>query len=119
MPNPTECSLQFSDNICVGEAREVSLVEATHGLLQEATTAQTYSVRTEDWRKEKLSSLVIPSDVLNEEQGSELFGFLAQHHNTFWLEPGERGKTSLTEMEINTGDSQPRCVPARRMPLAV
>ena len=49
--------------------------------------------------------MVLPSDVLNEEQDLELISFLAQHHNAFCLEPGERGKTSLTELEINTGDS--------------
>ena len=122
LSNPTGCSLQVSADTCIGEASEVSLVEATHGLLQEATRARTYSVsivQTEDWRKEKLSSMVTPSDVLDEEQGSELISFLAQHHNAFCLESGELGETNLTEMEINTGDSEPRRVPARRMPLAV
>lgn len=32
---------------------------------------------------------------------------------------GNGGETSLTEMSINTGDSTPKRIPARRMPLAV
>ncbi len=37
----------------------------------------------------------------------------------FSLEDEDRGETSLAEMSINTSDSTPKRIPARRMPLAV
>ena len=45
--------------------------------------------------------------------------FLMSHCDIFTLEEGERGETSLTEMTIDTEDSLPQQVAARRMPLAV
>ena len=52
-------------------------------------------------------------------QTAEFETFLGQYHDVFSLEDGERGETDLTEMVIETGDSPPRKVPARRMLLAV
>lgn len=62
--------------------------------------------------------MVKKSSLLMEQEG-EFNSFLAGFHDVFSLEEGERGETDLTEMVIDTGDSPPRRVPARRMPLAV
>ena len=48
----------------------------------------------------------------------ELLAFLANHHEAFSLEEGERGETGLVQLEINTGDSPPKRQPFRRMPFA-
>lgn len=50
---------------------------------------------------------------------SELTKLLEERHGAFSLEEGERGETSLVEMEIDTGDASPRRQRLRRMPFAV
>ena len=45
--------------------------------------------------------------------------FLANHHDVFSLEEGERGETVRNvQLEIDTGDSPPKRQPLRRMPFA-
>ena len=44
---------------------------------------------------------------------------MADHHQAFSVEDGERGETDLVQMEIDTGDSAPVKQPVRRMPLSV
>ena len=39
--------------------------------------------------------------------------FLAEHHQAFSLDPGERGETDLIQMDIDTGDVSPRRKPVR------
>ena len=45
--------------------------------------------------------------------------FLADHHDVFSLEEGERGEMDFFPMEINTGDNNPKKQSPRRMPFAV
>ena len=45
--------------------------------------------------------------------------FLADHHNVFSLEEGERGETDLVRMAIDTYDASPRKQAPRRMPYTV
>ena len=59
------------------------------------------------------------SELLDETKAAKFETFLGQYHDVFSLEDGKRGETDLTEMVIETGDSPPQRVPARRMPLAV
>lgn len=48
----------------------------------------------------------------------ELLTFLADIHEAFSLEDGERGETDLIQLEIDTGDSPSKRHPLRRMPFA-
>ena len=70
-------------------------------------------------RIQKLLATVKKSELLDETQTAEIETFLGQYHDVFSLEDGKRRETDLTEMVIETGDSPPQRVPARRMPLAV
>ena len=72
-----------------------------------------------DQRIRKVVATVKKSELLDETQTAEFETFLGQYHDVFSLEDGERRETNLTEMVIETGDSPPQRVPARRMPLAV
>ena len=49
----------------------------------------------------------------------ELTKLLEDRNDAFSLDEGERGETSLVEMEIDTGDARPRRQRLRRMPFAV
>ena len=42
--------------------------------------------------------------------------FLLDHHTVFSLEDNERGETNLVQLEIDTGDAQPRRQHPRRLP---
>ena len=70
-------------------------------------------------RGQKLLEVLKESPLLSEEQRSAFNSFLAGFHEVFSLGDGERGEASLIEMSIDTGDSTPKRIPARRMPLAV
>ena len=48
-----------------------------------------------------------------------LLDFLADHHEAFTLEEGERGETELLKLVIDTGEAAPQYQPPRRMPFAV
>ena len=68
-------------------------------------------------RKEKLLDLVGGLEIPEKERRL-LCGFLADHHEAFCLEEGERGETDIIQMEIDTGDAAPKRQPLRRMPFA-
>ena len=70
-------------------------------------------------RTQKLLEIVGKSDLLSEEQTECLNQFLGEHHEAFSIDPGERGETSLVQMEVDTGDARPSRQPVRRMPFAV
>ena len=48
-----------------------------------------------------------------------MLNFLQDHHTAFALEEHERGETDLMEMNIDTGDAEPRRRAPRHMPFAV
>ena len=68
-------------------------------------------------RKKLLEKLGEPE--LPDMEKKRLLEFLTDQHEAFSLEEGERGETSLVEMEIDTGDTTPRRQPPRRMPYSV
>ena len=74
---------------------------------------------SDEERKRRLLELVDVSELLNPGQTECFRKFLAEHHQAFSLEPGERGETDLVQMEIDTGSAPPRRQPVRRMPFAV
>ena len=49
----------------------------------------------------------------------KLMAFLMDHHEVFALEEGERGETSLMQLEIDTGNAIPIKQQPRRLPFAV
>jgi hypothetical protein len=69
-------------------------------------------------QRQKLKEVLDPPDLPAEERET-LLEFLADHHYVFSLEEGERGETDLVEMEIDTGDANPKRQAPRRMPFAV
>ena len=62
----------------------------------------------EEDRKCRLLEMVDLSELANPEQGEVLQNFLAEHHQAFSIDPGERGETELVQFEIDTGDAAPR-----------
>ena len=70
-------------------------------------------------RKQILSELVGPPELLTPEQAEQLHQLLGEHHAAFCLEPNERGETDILSMEIDTGGAPPKKQAARRMPFAV
>ena len=127
LSNTNGVSCQIDENTCAGVVHEVALVDpgAQSAQVQDGLTVSQVEAggpdrgRDADQRIQKLLATVKKSELLDETQTAEFETFLGQYHDVFSLEDGERGETDLTEMVIETGDSPPQRVPARRMPLAV
>jgi len=127
LSNTNGVSCQIDENTCVGVVHEVSLVDpgTQSAQVQDGPTVSRVEAGgpdrgpDADQRIRKLLATVKKSELLDETQTAEFETFLGQYHDVFSLEDGERGETDLTEMVIETGDSPPQRVPARRMPLAV
>ena len=118
--NASGVSCQVEKGVCLGSAIEVALVGPSEPgpIVNRVRDEPVGDVAADEPRKRKLLGMVKKSSLLGEQEG-EFNSFLAGFHDVFSLEEGERRETDLTEMVINTGDSPPRRVPARRMPLAV
>eukprot|EP00731_Ephydatia_muelleri_P000008 Em0001g8a len=78
------------------------------------------SVTDSTQRKARLKDMldIERSDIMPA-QKAELVDMLLGFHNAFSLSEEERGETDLIQMTIDTGTTQPRKSPLRRMPLAV
>jgi len=117
--NMSGITQRVPEGAVVGEAQIAEVVTP----VPNSTNAQSASIRklspSQDGerRRRLLESLqlyeVPPSDA------GPLCTFLADNHDVFSLEEGERGETSLLAMEIDTGDAPPRKQPPRRMPFLV
>ena len=127
LSNTNGVSCHIDENTCVGVVHEVSLVDPGTQTVQVQDGPTVSRVETvgpgrgshTDQRIQNLLTSVKVSGLLGPSQTVEFENFLSQYHDIFSLEDGERGETDLTEMTIETGDSPPKRVPARRMPLAV
>ena len=116
--NMSGLTQRVPEGTVVGEAQIAEVVTPE----PRSTDALSASVRRlssqEGERREKLLELLQLHDVPQSETG-RLHSFLADNHDVFCLEGGERGETSLVAMEIDTGDAPPRKQPPRRMPFLV
>ena len=72
----------------------------------------------EECRRNKILELIGEPDLLPVEK-QRLLDFLAESHEAFSLDEGERGETDLVEIFIDTGNTQPLKQPPRRMPFSV
>ncbi len=61
----------------------------------------------EEGRKRKLLEMVEISRSEDPDQAERLRTFLAEHHEAFSIEPGERGETEWVQMDIDTGNAAP------------
>ena len=122
--NPCGVSLEVTSGSCVGTASSVTVVEAAAesrvaGCLVRTVQSNDDTGSSDEWCRQKLLEVVGKPELLDGYQLSEFEAFLVEYHSAFSLEDGEREETSLTEMDIDTGDATPKKLPARRMPLAV
>ena len=106
----------------IGRAAEVVLVEPAVGDTPAPTRPADISVKIvsilkDQQRRKELLNLIGEPDLPKPDK-EELLAFLANHHEAFSLEEGERGETGLVQLEINTGDSPPKRQPFWRMPFA-
>ena len=106
------------DGATLGRACEATVVDAEPQSELDIGESPVNKVCTQDSeRKTKLLEGIGEPD-LPHGQKKKLMSFLANHHDVFSLEEGERGETNLVELEIYTGDSPPVTQPLRRMPFA-
>ena len=70
-------------------------------------------------RQRRLLQIIGKPAILDEQQCQQLHEFLAEQHEAFPLDPGEREETDLLQFEIDTGDATPTIQPPRRMPFVV
>ena len=81
------------------------------------TLVKKVSTLSDQQRRKELLKLIGEPDLPKAER-EELLAFLADNHEAFSLEDGERGETDLVQLEIDTGDSPSKRQPLRRMPFA-
>ena len=81
------------------------------------TLVKKVSTLSDQQRRKELLKLIGEPDLPKAER-EELLAFLADNHEAFNLEDGERGETDLVQLEIDTGDSPSKRQPLRRMPFA-
>ena len=121
--NPAGISCHLEKGCVLGEGSDAALVDPV-GLEEDPPgdgvfTWLIQSQLTVDQRRRRLEAVVGETGSLNQEQRRLLMSLLATHHTAFCLEEHERGETNLVEMEILTGDAEPKKQPVCRMPLAV
>ena len=125
LTNPTGCSVMLEEGNSIGEAVPATLVcppESTDdqpGAAQTQPALQQVQSKSMTWRRNKLAESIKGLGTLTSHQRQQLLNFLQDHHATFALEEHERGETDLMEMNIDTGDAEPRRCAPRRMPFAV
>ena len=124
--NASGFTQRLSVGVELGRAVGVTVMDtANYGLPTEPQLIHSCEVAKIDTspdptsRKTKLLEAIDKSELLSAEQADCLQNVLMDHHQAFSLEPGERGKTDMVQMEVDTGDAAPRRQPARRMPFAV
>ena len=74
------------------------------------------AVTTVSERQHKVRELFQNNLSLSKLEKEKFCQFLMDHHTVFSLEDNERGETNLVQLEIDTGDAQPRRQHPRRLP---
>ena len=74
---------------------------------------------SDDDRKRRLLEMLDVSGIPDPNHVEYLKNFLAEYHQAFSIDPGERGETELVQVEVDTGTASPRRQPVRHMPFAV
>ena len=74
------------------------------------------AVTTVSKRQHKVREMFQNNLSLPELEKEKFCRFLMDHHTVFSLEDNERGETNLVQLEIDTGDAQPRRQHPRRLP---
>ena len=98
------------DDTTLCQASETTIVSAP--ALSQVGASVTDSVKkvtiqNDSERKTKLLKMIGKPD-LPQSQSTQLMNFLADHHDVFSLEEGERGETDLVQLEIDTDYSPPK-----------
>ena len=66
------------------------------------------AVSTTNWRQNKVRELFENNLDLPEAEREKFCKFLMDYHMVFSLEDNDCGETNLVQLEIDTGDAQPR-----------
>jgi len=77
------------------------------------------AVSTVSWRQDKVCKMFQDNLSLPEPEKEKFCKFLMDHHAVFSLKANECGETNLVQLEIDTGDAQPRKQNPRRLPFVV
>ena len=106
--NMSDLTQRISEGTIVGEAQaaEVITPEAGETGAPLVDVRKLTSAQDEDRRRTLME--LLPLRRVPQTDTEQLRTFLANNHDAFSLEEGERGETSLVTMEIDTGDANPR-----------
>ena len=104
----------------LGTAQLIDVVAPSSELIDVKEDMSTVKKITsqEEWRREKLLQMV-QLDGAPQSEVSRLRDFIADNHDVFSLEEGERGETDLVTMSIDTGDTHPQKQAPQRMPFVL
>ena len=112
--------LEKDDVVGIAESVTVTSVNPTQTdtsdpLIERLSSTQ----KSAGWREERVRELFHDRVDIPRSQKEEFIEFLADSHEVFALEEGERGETSLVQLEVDTGDATPKKQRPYRTPFAV
>ena len=115
LTNPLGFTQVVEGGTTLGEACKVTVVEPLAEEILRPTSedgdAETCRRVTSDEevadRQRRLLEMIGKPAILDEQQCQQLHEFLAEQHEAFSLDPGERGETDLLQFGIDTGDATP------------
>ena len=73
-------------------------------------------ITSENWRMDKVCEMFYDNLRLTEAERLKFCQFLMDLHEAFNLQEDEQGETELIQMEIDTGNAQPKRQHCRRLP---
>ena len=123
LTNPLGFTQVVEGGTTLGEACKVTVVEPLAEEILRPTS--------EDWDAEACRRVTSDEEVADRQRRllemigkpailcRQLHEFLAEQHEAFSLDPGERGETDLLQFGIDTGDATPTRQPPRMMPFVV
>ena len=119
--NSSGFTQRLEEGVVVGTMEAVTVVDPRITLKSLACVGRITEgqPRTVEWRKNQISQTYKGTFLLPEAEELKLMAFLMDHHEVFALEEGERGETSLMQLEIDTGNATPIKQQPRRLPFAV
>ena len=116
--NSSGFTQRLEEGLVVGTMEAVSVVDpcTTPEVLTMVRRTAERCLGTVEWRRDQIKQMYEGTFSLPKADELKLVAFLADQHEVFSLEEGERGETSLMQLEIDTGSAtpvkqQPRCLP--------
>ncbi len=117
LSNPTGITQRVEEGTLVGTAKCVAIIPMDSEA--ESASVKNVSIPNNSLnRKSRVRELFDNTENLTVVQKKKFVEFLAEKHDVFALEEGEKGETDLVQMEVITGEAPPKKQRPYRLPFA-